>query len=263
MIEIRGLKKNYGAHPALLGYDLDVPDGQLFAFLGPNGAGKTTTIKILVGLIRPTAGSARIDGLDVVADAVEVKRRIGYVPDAPFLFDKLSAWEYLRLLAGLHGLERARFEQRATELLAAFGLAGRTDGIIEDFSHGMRQKLSFCGAFLHEPSTVIIDEPWVGLDPRSVRDVIAFLKERNREGVTVLMSTHSLPIAERIADRVGIIHAGRLVAAGTMEELRARETGGGALEEIFLALTDDELRGGSGGRFPGELPGRAGGGEDA
>ena len=241
MIEIRGLKKNYGTHPALVGYDLDVPDGQLFAFLGPNGAGKTTTIKILVGLIRPTSGSARIDGLDVVDESVEVKRRIGYVPDTPALYDKLSAWEYLRLLAGLHGLEKERFEARATELLAAFGLANRTDGIIEDFSHGMRQKLSFCGAFLHEPSTVIIDEPWVGLDPRSVRDVVDFLKARNREGVTVLMSTHSLPIAERIADRVGIIHGGRIVAEGALEQILARKQGG-ALEEIFLELTEDEAQ---------------------
>jgi ABC-2 type transport system ATP-binding protein len=240
MIEIRGLRKSYGEHPALRGFDLDVPDGELFAFLGPNGAGKTTTIKILVGLIRPSAGSARIDGLDVVEDSVEVKRRIGYVPDTPSLYDKLSAWEYLRLLAGLHGLARDRFERRARSLLEAFGLADRTDGIIEDFSHGMRQKLSFAGAFLHEPSTVIIDEPWVGLDPRAVRDVIDFLKARNREGVTVLMSTHSLPIAERIADRVGIIHAGRLIARGTVDEILARREGGGALEEVFLALTEGE-----------------------
>ena len=239
MIEISGLKKNYGTHPALRGYDLVVPDGQLFAFLGPNGAGKTTTIKILVGLIQPTEGSAKIDGLDVVADSVEVKRRIGYVPDTPALYDKLSAWEYLRLLAGLHGLSREKFETQAERLLKAFSLAHRADGIIEDFSHGMRQKLSFCGAFLHEPSTVIIDEPWVGLDPRSVRDVVDFLKERNREGVTILMSTHSLPIAERIADRVGIIHSGRIVSEGTVEEVLSHSEDA-ALEEVFLALTEDE-----------------------
>jgi len=238
MIEICGLVKNYGTQPALCGYDLTVPDGQLFAFLGPNGAGKTTTIKILVGLIQPTEGSATIDGLDVVADSVEVKRRIGYVPDTPSLYDKLSAWEYLRLLAGLHGLDAKRFASRAELLLDAFGLGARADGVIEDFSHGMRQKLSFCGAFLHEPSTVIIDEPWVGLDPRSVRDVAEFLKERNREGVTILMSTHSLAIAERIADRVGIIHAGRIVAEGTVKEVLSHVEDA-ALEEVFLALTED------------------------
>lgn len=239
MIEIKGLVKNYGTHPALRGYDLVVPDGQLFAFLGPNGAGKTTTIKILVGLIQPTEGVAKIDGLDVVADSVEVKRHIGYVPDTPSLYDKLSAWEYLRLLGGLHGLDREQFESRANFLLGVFGLGARADGIIEDFSHGMRQKLSFCGAFLHEPSTVIIDEPWVGLDPRSVRDVVEFLKARNREGVTILMSTHSLAIAERIADRVGIIHGGRIVAEGTVGEVLSH-SGDAALEEVFLALTEDE-----------------------
>jgi ABC-2 type transport system ATP-binding protein len=246
MIDIRGLVKNYGSHPALRGYDLVVPDGELFAFLGPNGAGKTTTIKILVGLIQPTSGSAEIDGLDVVADSVEVKRRIGYVPDTPALYDKLSAWEYLRLLAGLHGLERERFESRAEFLLGVFGLGGRADGIIEDFSHGMRQKLSFCGAFLHEPSTVIIDEPWVGLDPRSVRDVVDFLKARNREGVTILMSTHSLAIAERIADRVGIIHDGRIVGQGTVDEVLSH-AGDTALEEVFLALTEDDKADGEAG----------------
>lgn len=238
MIEITALTKNYGSQTALRGYDLVVPDGQLFAFLGPNGAGKTTTIKILVGLIQPTSGGARIDGLDVVTDSVEVKRRIGYVPDTPALYDKLTAWEYLRLLAGLHGLDRKRFESRARFLLDTFGLGARADGIIEDFSHGMRQKLSFCGAFLHEPSTVIIDEPWVGLDPRSVRDVVDFLKARNLEGVTILMSTHSLAIAERIADRVGIIHDGRIVAEGTLQEVLSH-AGDQALEEVFLALTEE------------------------
>lgn len=239
MIEIRGLAKSYGEFPALRGIDLHVADGELYTFLGPNGAGKTTTIKILTGLIRPTAGSAKIDGLDVVREAVDVKRRIGYVPDTPYLYDKLSAHEYLRLLAGLHGLERDVFERRSAELLAAFGLGDRVDGIIEDFSHGMRQKLAFAGAFLHGPTTVIIDEPWVGLDPRSVRDVIEFLKARNAEGVTVLMSTHSLAIAERIADRVGIIHGGRLIAEGTVAELLQRRHGQ-ALEEVFLALTEGE-----------------------
>jgi len=238
LIEIEGLVKRYGDHPALTGLDLAVPDGQLFAFLGPNGAGKTTTIKILVGLLRPSAGSARVDGFDVVEEAVAVKRRIGYVPDTPFLYDRLTAWEYLRLLAGLHGMSRERFEERALSLLGAFGLRDRADVLVEDFSHGMRQKLCFAGAFLHAPRTVVIDEPWVGLDPRSVPDVIAFLKDRNREDVTVLMSTHSLAIAEKIADRVGILHRGRLIAEGEVLELLERRRGG-ALEEVFLALTEE------------------------
>ena len=239
MIEIRDFVKSYGSFPALRGLTMEVRPGELHAFLGPNGAGKTTTLKMLVGLIRPTSGSARIDGLDIVNDAVEVKRRIGYVPDTPFLYDKLTAWEYLRLLAGLHGMEQRRFVQRAELLLEAFSIAHRRDGLIEDFSLGMRQKLSFAGAFLHEPRAVIIDEPWVGLDPRAVRDVVDFLKARNAEGVTVLMSTHSLPIAERIADRASILHQGRLVAEGPMAELLANRERLG-LEELFLSLTEGE-----------------------
>lgn len=242
MIEIRALTKNYGAFPALRGLDMDVRAGELHAFLGPNGAGKTTTLKMLVGLIRPTSGRALVDGLDVVADSVEVKRRIGYVPDTPFLYDKLTAWEYLRLLAGLHGMDAARFANRAELLLAAFSISDRRDGLIEDFSLGMRQKLSFAGAFLHEPRVVIIDEPWVGLDPRAVRDVVDFLKARNQDGVTVLMSTHSLPIAERIADRVSILHQGRLVATGTVAELPRRRDMLG-LEDLFLALTEEDAEG--------------------
>lgn len=239
MIEIRDLSKSYGTFPALRELTMDVRPGELHAFLGPNGAGKTTTIKMLVGLIRPSSGSARVDGLDVVADSVEVKRRIGHVPDTPFLYDKLTAWEYLRLLAGLHGMDRQRFVARAELLLESFSIAHRRDGLIEDFSLGMRQKLSFAGAFLHEPRAVIIDEPWVGLDPRAVRDVVDFLKARNREGVTVLMSTHSLSIAERIADRASILHQGRLVAEGTMAELLANRERLG-LEELFLSLTEGQ-----------------------
>jgi ABC-2 type transport system ATP-binding protein len=239
VISIERLCKSYGSVPAVRDLDLSVQDGELHAFLGPNGAGKTTTLKVLVGLIGPTSGRAFVDGLDVVEDAVEVKRRIGYVPDAPYLYERLTAWEYLRLLAGLHGMDRRHFERRAESMLAAFSLSERADGLVQDFSHGMRQKLSFAGAFLHEPSTVIIDEPWVGLDPRAVRDVIDFLKARNREGVTVLMSTHSLPIAERIADRASIIRQGRLVAAGTIPELLSMRAAG-ALEDLFLALTEED-----------------------
>jgi ABC-2 type transport system ATP-binding protein len=238
MLEISDLSKRYGEVVALDGATFSARPGRLVGFLGPNGAGKTTTIKVLTGLIRPTSGTARIDGLDVVADSIEVKRRIGYVPDAPFLYDKLTAWEYLAFLAGLHGIAEDDFRERAARLLDAFSIAHRAAGLVEDYSHGMRQKLSFCGAFLHAPSTVIIDEPWVGLDPRAVRDVIGFLKERNREGVTVLMSTHSLPIVERIADRVGIIHRGRLVACGTVADVKAMRAEGGALEDVFLGLTE-------------------------
>jgi ABC-2 type transport system ATP-binding protein len=240
VIEIEGLVKRYGAHVAVDGLDLSVRKGELYAFLGPNGAGKTSTIKVLVGLSRPSAGRARIDGLDVVEDSVAVKRRIGFVPDTPFLHEKLTAWEELRLVAGLHSMDAQRFATRAEELLARFSIAHRRDGLIGDFSLGMRQKLCFAAAFLHEPRVVVIDEPWVGLDPRAVRDVVDFLKERNREGVTVLMSTHSLAIAERIADRVGILHRGRLIAEGTVPDLVARRQSLG-LEELFLSLTESDV----------------------
>jgi ABC-2 type transport system ATP-binding protein len=244
VIEIRRLTKHYGDFPALVDLDLVVGDGEMYCFLGPNGAGKTTTIKALVGLIRPTSGTALVDGLDVVADAVEVKRRIGYVPDTPYLYDKLTAWETLRLLAGLHGMSRDRFEERARFLLDAFALTRRAEGLVEDFSLGMRQKLCFAGAFLHEPRAVIIDEPWVGLDPRAVRDVIDFLKARNREGVTILMSTHTLAIAQRIADRCGILSRGRLIAEGTVAELLSRREAH-ELEDIFLQLTEGEEEAGA------------------
>jgi ABC-2 type transport system ATP-binding protein len=244
VIEIAGLRKTYGDFPALQGLDLSVREGELYAFLGPNGAGKTTTIKILVGLIRATSGSARVAGLDVDRDAVEVKRVIGYVPDTPWLYDRLTAWESLRLIAGLHRMDAGRFRERAGALLDAFSISHRATGLVEDFSLGMRQKLCFAAAFLHEPRVVIIDEPWVGLDPRAVKDVVDFLKLRNREGCTVLMSTHSLAIAERIADRVGIVHRGRMIAEGTVDELlrlrRERE-----LEELFLRLTEGDEAGGA------------------
>lgn len=240
MIEIDHLSKSYGDFPAVVGLDLTIADGELLAFLGPNGAGKTTTIKVLTGLVRPTSGTARVDGHDVIDDGIAVRRRLGYVPDSPFLHEKLTAWEHLALLAGLHGLSDAVFRERAERLLDAFSIADRADGLIEDFSHGMRQKLSFCGAFLHAPSTVVIDEPWVGLDPRAVRDVVDFLKARNSEGVTVLMSTHSLDIAERIADRVAILHHGRLLAQGRVEEITGLREGG-ALEDVFLGLTEGDV----------------------
>ncbi len=238
MIDIRNLCVRYGDFEALHSLNLEVRRGELFCLLGPNGAGKTTTIKVLVGLLRPTSGQAFVEGLDVVKDSLEVKRHLGYVPDMPYLHEKLSAWESLRLVAGLHGLSEQRFNERAEKLLEIFDLSERADMLAEDFSHGMRQRLSFACAFLHSPSTVIIDEPWVGLDPRSVREVVDFLKERTREGTTVLMSTHSLAIAERIADRVAIVNAGQVVACDRVDSLLRH--GDDELEELFLSLTEEE-----------------------
>ncbi|MEM7246194.1 MAG: ABC transporter ATP-binding protein [Acidobacteriota bacterium] len=238
MISIRDLRVRYGDFEALHGLNLEIEKGELFCLLGPNGAGKTTTIKVLVGLLRPTSGTAQVEGLDVVDQALDVKRLLGYVPDTPYLHEKLSAWESLRLIAGLHGLPEERFVERAEELLGVFDLTERADMLAEDFSHGMRQRLSFACAFMHSPRTVIIDEPWVGLDPRSVREVVDFLKEQTRHGTTVLMSTHSLPIAERIADRVAIVNAGQVVACDRVDALL--RDGKEELEELFLSLTEDE-----------------------
>lgn len=237
MIEIRGLTKRFGAKVAVDDLSLEIGAGVFYTFLGPNGAGKTTTMKIMAGLLQPTSGSVRIDGIDVVEDPVAAKERIGYIPDHPFLYGKLTGWEYLNFIGGLYSLGRERTKSTAEELLEAFDLAADAGQLVESYSHGMRQRLAFAACFLHAPRVVIIDEPWVGLDPRNIRNAIDFLKNRTREGVTIFLSTHSLDIAEEIAERLGIIHHGKLLYNGSLEELRA--TGASDdLEEIFLEMTE-------------------------
>jgi ABC-2 type transport system ATP-binding protein len=245
MIEIEGLVRKYGGKVAVDGIDLRLNRGVFYTFLGPNGAGKTTTMKVMAGLLRPTAGRVRIDGIDVVEHPVEAKRRIGYIPDHPFLYDRLTGWEFLCFIGGLYSMPREAVRARGEELLATFGLTDEAGAMIESYSHGMRQRLAFCACFIHDPRVVIVDEPWVGLDPRNIRTAIEFLKRRAAEGVTIFMSTHSLDIAEDIAERIGIIHQGRLLYDGTLEQLRAAENNGGAnggasarLEEIFLEMTE-------------------------
>ncbi len=237
MIRTEGLRKAFGALIAVDDLSLEVAEGEFFCFLGPNGAGKTTTIKLLTGLLRPTGGRALIGGFDIVVRPVEAKRLLGYIPDQPFLYEKLTARELMRFVAGLYALDGAGLDARIAAHLEAFEVAAVADQLIADLSHGTRQKLAFAATFLHAPRVVVVDEPWVGLDPRSVRNVKTYLRERTREGVTVFMSTHTLSIAEEVADRIGIIHNGRLLALGSVAEIKALASRPGSLEDVFLELT--------------------------
>jgi ABC-2 type transport system ATP-binding protein len=237
MIEIENLVKDYGAKRAVDGLNLKVGAGVFYTFLGPNGAGKTTTMKIMAGLLQPTSGRVRIDGIDILESPVEAKARIGYIPDHPFLYGKLSGWEFLHFIGGLYRMEPAAVEERGGELLEVFDLAAEAGGLIESYSHGMRQRLAFAACFLHRPRVVIVDEPWVGLDPRNIRSAIAFLREQARSGVTIFLSSHSLKIAEDTAERIGIIHHGRLLYDGAVSGLHGGQPEVRDLEEIFLELT--------------------------
>jgi len=240
MIQTENLTKRFGSTSAVANLDLRIPEGEFFCFLGPNGAGKTTTIKMLTGLLHPTEGRALLGGFDIQKDPVEAKRIIGYIPDSPFLYEKLTGRELMRFVAGLYNLPDARVTNFGEELLDMFGIRSVGDQLIEDYSHGMRQKLSFASCFLHDPKIVIVDEPWVGLDPKNIRFVKDYLKARTREGLTVFMSTHTLSIAEEIADRIGIIHNGKLLHIGTVPEIKALADHPGSLEDIFLELTQGD-----------------------
>ncbi len=245
-IECIGLTKRYGALTALDGLDLAVYEGELFGFLGPNGAGKTTTIKLLTGLLRPTAGSARVHGISVQERPLDVKRIIGYVPDNPFLYEKLTGWEFLSFMADLYSMPLAGRAERMEELLSTFDLADKRDQLIQGYSRGMRQKIALAGALIHDPKVVFLDEPTVGLDPKSARLMKDVLRSLCQAGGTVFVSTHILDVAERMCDRFGIINRGKLIATGTMEDLRSQAAGGGSsLEDIFLELTatDDDMPG--------------------
>jgi len=237
MIELDHLVKKFGDLTAVNDVSLKIGKGEFFAMLGPNAAGKTTTIKLLTGLIKPTAGSSRICGFDIQTQPLEARRRLAYVPDFPFLYDKLTAWEFFRFTGQLFQLDPARIEKNAQELVARFHLADFADRALEGLSHGTRQRVAIVSALLHDPEVFVIDEPMVGLDPQHARVVKDVLKERSLAGMTVLVSTHQLAIAEEMADRIGIINGGKLVAVCTRDELRQQTGSVGALEEIFLALT--------------------------
>ena len=237
MIQLEHLVKKFGDLTAVNDVSLTIGRGEFFAMLGPNAAGKTTAIKLLTGLMKPTSGSARICGFDIQAQPLEARRRLAYVPDFPFLYDKLTAWEFFRFTGQLFQLDAARIEKNSRELVARFHLAEFVDRALEGLSHGTRQRIAIVSALLHDPEVFVIDEPMVGLDPQHARVVKDVLKERSLAGMTVLVSTHQLSIAEEMADRIGIIHNGRLIAVGTADELRKQSGNAGALEEIFLSLT--------------------------
>jgi ABC-2 type transport system ATP-binding protein len=237
MIELDQLVKKFGTIVAVDNVSLKIPRGEFFAVLGPNAAGKTTMIKLLAGLIKPTSGCARICGFDIQAQPLEARKRLAYVPDYPFLYDKLTAWEFFRFIGQLFHLEPARIEKNAQELVVRFHLSEFADRSLEGLSHGTRQRVAIVSALLHDPEVFVIDEPMVGLDPQHARVVKDVLKERSLAGMTVLVSTHQLSIAEEMADRIGIINGGKLIAVGTREELRQRSGSSGQLEETFLSLT--------------------------
>src|SRR5437667_6008369 len=240
MIELVHLVKRFGELAAVSDISLTVPRGEFFAVLGPNAAGKTTTIRILAGLIKPTSGSARLAGFDVQQEPMEARRRLAYVPDFPFLYDKLTPWEFFRFTGQLFQMDEARIRCAADELVARFNLEPYLGKQIEGLSHGTRQRVAIASALLHAPEVVVLDEPMVGLDPHHARVLKDVLKEKSRQGMTIFISSHQLSVAEEMADRIGIIHQGRLVAVGTREELRRQSGQDGALEQSFLALTAQE-----------------------
>lgn len=236
-LEIQGLRKSF-ARVAVDDLDLTVPPGQLYALLGPNGAGKTTTLRMVAGLLRPDRGTVRVFGLDAARDPLGVKRMTAWLPDEPMLYDKLTPLEYLEFVAGLWGLDPGAARERAHDLLTTLDLHGQRFDRCEGFSRGMKQKVTLAGALIHEPRLLVLDEPLTGLDAASARLVKDLLAARVAAGATVILTTHILEVAERMADRIGIISAGRLAAEGTLADL-ARRVGRGAatLEDVFLALT--------------------------
>ena len=237
MIELADVSKIFGDLAAVSQLTLTIARGEFFAMLGPNAAGKTTTLKILAGLMKPTSGHARICGFDVQAQPLEARRRIAFVPDFPFFYDKLTPQEFFRFIGQLFHLDAARIEKNSRELVARFHLAEYVNRPLEGLSHGTRQRVAIASALLHEPEVFVIDEPMVGLDPQHARIVKDVLKERSLAGMSVLVSTHQLSIAEEMADRIGIIHGGKLIAVGTRDELRQLSGTTNVLEEIFLKLT--------------------------
>jgi len=237
-IDIQGVHKQYGEKVAVADLTLTVAPGELFAFLGPNGAGKTTTIKMICGLLHPQRGTVRVCGHVMGVNGLAAKARIAYVPDQPFLYDKLTGREFLHFVAAMYRVDSAARDRLIADFLARLDMHDFLDKLTQSYSHGMKQKLVLAAALLHDPDVLVIDEPMVGLDPRTVRMVKDLFRERTRAGRTVFMSTHTLEIAEAVADRIGIIHHGRLVALGNLAELRARAATQHTLEDIFLQLTN-------------------------
>lgn len=241
MIEIINLSKNYGKHEAVMDLNLKIDPGELFGFLGPNGAGKTTTIKILAGVLQPSKGTAIINGIDILEKPEKAKKITGYIPDKPFLYDKLTGVEFLRFIGGIYELEQEISSPRIEKLLDMFELTEWGNELIEGYSHGMKQKLVMSAALLPEPRVIVVDEPMVGLDPKGALLIKQIFKSLCKKGVSIFMSTHSLNIAEELCNRIGIINKGKLIAVGSREELRNQAASqDSGLERIFMQLTKIE-----------------------
>ncbi|MBN2326711.1 MAG: ABC transporter ATP-binding protein [Candidatus Omnitrophica bacterium] len=248
MIHIENLTKHFGKVQAVNDLSLQIPAGQFFGFLGPNGAGKTTTIKIMAGLLRPTSGRILLggdglNGFDIALKPQEAKAITGYIPDRPYLYEKLTGYEYVHFVGGLYGVPRSRIDDHIHQFFEMFDLLDAAHYLIESYSHGMRQKVVMTGALAHDPKVLVVDEPMVGLDPRSSRVVKDLLKQKSREGMTIFLSTHTLDVAEELCDRIGIIQRGHLIALGAMEELQElakEESSDLRLESVFLKLTEEK-----------------------
>jgi ABC-2 type transport system ATP-binding protein len=240
MILLENLTKRYGNILAVNGLSLTIPAGQIFGFIGPNGAGKTTTIKMMGGLLAPSSGSINICGINMGTHPEQAKLKIGFIPDRPYLYEKITAMEFLRFTAELYGVDRTGFVDRAEEKLHLFSLQNWAGELIESFSHGMKQRLIMAAALLHNPEVIIVDEPMVGLDPVAIKMVKNLFKNLAAEGVAIFMSTHTLQVAEDVCDRIGVIHKGALLATGTTEELKRNASLQDAdLEDVFIKLTTE------------------------
>ena len=238
MIRLEALTKHYGSYEAVKGIDLHIRRGSVFGFLGPNGAGKTTTLRMIAGILRPTSGRVLLGGHDVAVEPLLAKSKLGFIPDRPYVYEKLTGAEFLRFVAALYGQNGDGVEERMEQLLDLFDLTEWKDELVEAYSHGMRQKLIISSALIHRPECIVVDEPMVGLDPKSARLLKNILRQFADQGGTVMMSTHTLEIAEEVCDEIAIIHEGRIAAHGTVAELRTQTAeGNGRLEELFLRLT--------------------------
>ena len=241
MIRTSHLNKTFGNFQAVCDLTLHVPPGELFCFLGPNGAGKTTTIKMLCGLLRPTSGSIEIAGADLHRDPLTIRRQCGYIPDQPFLYDRLTPVEYVQFICDLFRLPAAEARNQMDHYFDVLGLNEYRNHLIRELSHGLRQRLLYATTLIHRPNVIFVDEPFVGLDPYSIRTIRSLLREQTARGATIFLTTHILTLAEELADRVAIIHQGRLMDCGTLPELKKRHATDGNLEDLFLNLTQSEI----------------------